>query len=43
MREFVIFFVVVFGGLWAFDVYALGGRYSHPIWQPLSNVELLRT
>ncbi len=33
MRDFVILGAIIVGGFWAFDEYALGGRYSQPIWQ----------
>ena len=32
-RHYVILTVVIFGGLWAFDVYKCDGRNSQAAWQ----------
>ena len=33
MRHYVILTVVIFGGLWAFDLYKCHGRNSQAVWQ----------
>ena len=37
MRYYVIFTVIIFGGLWAFDAYSFDGRNSRAAWQDASS------
>ncbi len=37
MRYYVIFTVIILGGLWAFDVYSLDGRNNRAAWQDASS------
>jgi hypothetical protein len=37
MRHYVIFTIIIFGGLWAFDMYSFDGRNSQAVWRDASS------